>query len=717
MRINTKQYLAKPDKTIWEHNEDLKKRAKFLYDNKLISKRVYEILLLAIDNHDLGKANIYFQDRVTGKIKKFDDTKEVPHNILSVFLIDDEDFENRDDFYIVAYCVLEHHHYVDNYRYVSNLDNREKINNSLLPFQIEYEDLGRRTQKRIQEQQNNKEAILIKGFLHKCDYSASAENVIEYLNEFLLNTLEKWRISLGINWRPLQKYTLENADENCITIAQTGMGKTEAALLWIGNNKGMFLLPLKVSNNAIYERCKSLVKDEEYSHKVGLLHSGTLSYYNNHNDAEYDLLDYANITKNLSLPLTISTVDQIFRIVYQYPGYEANLATLSYSKVVIDEIQSYSPKITAALIRGIQMITDFGAKVHILTATLPPYLKDLITAPDENGNIIPFRFNKFIDDTICRHNIKTIKDKELNAKDVFLGYNKHKGKTLVICNTVKKAQDIYSSLKVMGIENIKLLHSKFTVKDRRIKEDDILKCGETSNKEDIIWVTTQIVEASLDIDFDYLYTEMSDLSSLFQRLGRVNRKGLKPCNNYNSFIYLKINEGLIGRLVDKAFYELSCEAISSIDGFLSESRKIELIDTYLTTEKLMEKDCKFLDIFKEEYKILSNITPGTYDKSESNLRDISSITFIPLNVFLENETEIEKCKDIIKASKSIEEKLTAKDKIMDFTVSVPGYDSKKLKGKVNEIQLSPVEFIPVYECKYSTEEGVKYEKITSSNFL
>ena len=47
----------------------------------------------------------------------------------------------------------------------------------------------------------------------------------------------------------------------------------------------------------------------------------------------------------------------------------------------------------------------------------------------------------------------------------------------------------------------------------------------SNNKEKSgVWITTQLVEASLDIDFDYLYTEMSTLDSLFQRLGRCYRK-------------------------------------------------------------------------------------------------------------------------------------------------------------------------------------------------
>ena len=49
----------------------------------------------------------------------------------------------------------------------------------------------------------------------------------------------------------------ENKDNNIVAVAQTGMGKTEAGLLWIGNNKGFFTLPLKVAINAIYDRIKT----------------------------------------------------------------------------------------------------------------------------------------------------------------------------------------------------------------------------------------------------------------------------------------------------------------------------------------------------------------------------------------------------------------------------------------------------------------------------
>lgn len=77
----------------------------------------------------------------------------------------------------------------------------------------------------------------------------------------------------------------------------------------------------------------------------------------------------------LSQPLTVCTVDQLFRFVYRALGTEIFAATLKYSKLVLDEIQAYEPRVIATIIYGLKMIQEMGGKFAIITATFPPVLK------------------------------------------------------------------------------------------------------------------------------------------------------------------------------------------------------------------------------------------------------------------------------------------------------------------------------------------------------
>ena len=120
------------------------------------------------------------------------------------------------------------------------------------------------------------------------------------------------------------------------------------------------------------------------------------------------------------------------------------------------------------------------------------------------------------------------------------------------------------------------------------------------------WISTQVVEASLDIDFDYLFTELSDVSALLQRLGRCNRKGLKFTNEFNCFVYTEINDGLFKvfttknansskGIIFKSLFELSKSALlewenQNTDGLMSEKDKNDMIDKYFTMEKIKEYD-------------------------------------------------------------------------------------------------------------------------------
>lgn len=750
--------LAKPDKTIKEHTMDLieelnkLKKLGYISDDKLFS-----LVEKACIYHDIGKINKEFQKRIErskDKKVKFNDEKEVAHNILSIYFIDDKKFSDINDYLKVLHSVLNHHNYCNTFEVMR--DKKELISELLEGYNTK--KIKKSIENKIAEIIEDNDSIKIKGYLHKCDYNASAGTVSEYPNNFLKeslnNMMQEWKKSnRESDWNELQKFCIENRDENIIAVAQTGMGKTEAGLLWIGDNKGFFILPLRTAINAIYDRVrKNIIHEKDLEHRLSILHSSSLEYYlnnleNKKVDENFDLIEYENVGKQLSIPLNISTMDQLFDFVFKYQGYELKLTTLSYSKIVIDEIQMYSPELLAYLICGIEKIVELGGKVAILTATLPPFIKDLL---EKN---IEFKYNPngFTND-LKRHNLKVIEE-EINPDDIYEKYIENKNadrenKILVVCNTIKQAQNIYDDLAKMLSEedrkNLNILHSRFIRKDRLEKEESILEFGRTYDenknidKKNGIWISTSIVEASLDIDFDYLFTELQDLNSLFQRLGRCNRKGKKDSSKHNCFIYTEIKSSTLRNgkhgFIDKEMYELSKSAILSISekGQISEKEKINLINDYLTTDNLKNSD--YMKDYDNEYGYIKSLTPYTINKKEIELRNINTIDIIPSPVYEENIEDIKdletKLKDISTLLKEKEidlkrkshlkkEKIILKDAIKKYTVSIPYYErslyknaiSKGMAIKYNPISLSEFETIDIIDCDYD-EKGYQNKNYT-----
>ena len=741
-------YYAKPEQTIGEHVEKLKEVLRQLRDYGYINdEKLYCLVEKACQHHDDGKVNPEFQIRVRSeKKKRFNSEKEVPHNVLSGFLLDDKEFENTEDYYRVLFAIMYHHDYGNPYEIIGD-KNKNKLIKELLK-EFETFPIKRKKSNAMQRMVFDDQAIKIKGFLHKCDYSASGNYVAEYPNDFLEDALEnvkvKWKQqNPDSDWNELQKFCMNKRSENIIVIAQTGMGKTEAGLQWIGNEKGYFVLPLRTAINAIYDRVRQdILLGEKIETRLAILHSESLEYYSKHlEEQEMDLFEYENRGKRFSMPLSISTMDQLFDFVFKYQGSELKLVTLSYSKVVIDEIQMYDPELLAYLIYGLKRITQMGGKVAIMTATLSPFVKELlmreVAFKEENIGI-------FTNDMV-RHHVKTI-DSMINAEDITQLYyenqkKKKSNKILVVCNTIKKAQELYKQLfHIMdSSEQLHILHSRFTKEDRAIKEQEIIEFGKTYNENgDIdnrsgIWVATSLVEASLDIDFDYLFTELQDLNSLFQRFGRCNRKGKKDISDPNCFIYLEIDSKMLtgnGGFIDETIFSLSQKAIKTIDGLLSEKDKLELLNEYLTMDNLKESDYyRGENGYKNTLKRIQSIIPYQYTKEDNKLRNILSQNIIPSPVYEENKEIIEKMVEVLNdIEKNLIDKIRAKETIMKYSVSIPYYEwIRYQKAVVKEkaeiyprIKLGKYEEIPVMECTYDElgYKELKYEDIIREpNFM
>ena len=773
-----KKYKAKENETIYEHTNNLLLKLEELKD--IVDIEDIDLITEACIFHDFAKVNPLFQRRLESG-KKMDENKEIGHNILSFYMAKNylEEY-SKEDRNIILYAILNHHNYVENFDVID--DKKDLISENLKSISAEvfkdngidfFKNIGLRELAVIRKLRTNpsKKSILVKGFLHKCDYAASAHSKIDMPNLHLESRLEKLKdefVGKGFSdgWNEMQRFAKDNTDSNLIMIGSTGLGKTEASLLWVGNNKGFYVLPLKTAINAMYRRIKNTLYKDDYAENLGLLHGELENIYledespatvSSETEESMKFWEYYGLTRAMSLPLTITTPDQVFRFAFKYCSYELQLATYSYSKMVIDEIQAYSPDILATLIYSLQLIDMVGGKFAITTATLPPFIKDLLQEGIDKK--IEYKEDTFLNKKI-RHRV-SLRHSAINIDDIkaFIEdkYNQESMKLLVVANTVRKAQSIYRELKSWLEENdieieMNLLHSKFTVQHRSEKEDAILKDGESKCKKRVIWISTQVVEASLDIDFDYLFTELSDLSSLLQRLGRCNRKGLKSVDEFNSYVYLDIDENLLIKYSDnnaytssgiiyKSLYELSKAALLEWEtenntGLFSEADKNRLIENYFTRKKIEEYDKMYSSIFteylseyKRMYKHLVDIIPDSKKANEviKEFRNIISRRVIPQSIYEDKQEniigiidEIEEKRKLIGRTKSTQEKqrlrvdiLRLKNEFRKFTLNI----SLRELDKDKDYCVVDNEKIIISTRVYNKEYGIIKEKEGSGSIF
>lgn len=125
------------------------------------------------------------------------------------------------------------------------------------------------------------------------------------------------------------------------------------------------------------------------------------------------------------------------------------------------------------------------------------------------------------------------REQPMEARDIFERHRAAPGRTLVLTNTVRRAQQMYAQLKELIAQNkakteLVLLHSRFFRRDRGSKEalvEQMLGKRAQCQEADFILVSTQVVEAGMDFSVDILHSELAPINSLIQRAGRCARYG------------------------------------------------------------------------------------------------------------------------------------------------------------------------------------------------
>ena len=348
-----------------------------------------------------------------------------------------------------------------------------------------------------------------------------------------------------------------------------------------------------------------------------------------------------------------------------------------------------------------------------MTATLPPIVKYFLeeTIGKENIKIAekPFYKKDNEENIIIRHKIK-YEDKDFEYNEIL--EKAKNNKVLIICNTVRRSQDVYIKLKEKNKQNteINLLHSRFIFEERKEKENKIQEFAPTKeekrNNDAGIWISTQIVEASLDIDFDILYTDMCSADSLLQRMGRCYRNRIYEKDEPNIFIYNNKDGKEIGveTVYDKDIFKFSVEHIQEYNNkIFTEEDKQDYINKVYDIEKLKKKN--YYNTIEKNIKDLEILPIGGIDKetAEEQFRNIQNITVIPLKFY---EKEL---KDILQKYDETfgEEKMDIIEEIMNYTLSANSYLKKYAVEKINNKGL---EHIHICNLKYDDKLGLINEK-------
>lgn len=380
--------------------------------------------------------------------------------------------------------------------------------------------------------------------------------------------LQHWAQSVELATGP-QLYLLEDV---------TGAGKTEAALMLAhrlmaaGHADGIFMgLPTMATTNAMFARLQSVVPrlyqatDARPSYVLAHGQRNQVEDFRSSvvpvGAAEPDGLGEADTAsarcaawladsnkKALLAHVGVGTIDQALLATLHARHQSLRLLGLFRKVLIVDEVHACDAYMQRLLEAVLEFHAAAGGSAVLLSATLPSQMKNALAQAYARGRgrAAPAlqRVDYPLAARVCDSGVheQALETRPSVQRRVQVGYvdsreaveaEIHNALAADRCvcwirNTVGDAIEAWRSFsQSLPPERITLFHARFTLADRLRIESEVLKnFGPTSTaakRGGRLVISTQVIEQSLDVDFDLLISDLAPIDRLIQRAGRLQR--------------------------------------------------------------------------------------------------------------------------------------------------------------------------------------------------